>query len=443
MRRLLPFALVLAAFAAAWVLVPKKRFTARPDKNLVLVIACTLRADQTSLGGPLDTTPYLASLGAEGAVFTDLIAAAPWTRAASTALITGRSPGAAGLSDPGPGANDRALPAEVTTLAEALHDQGWVTLGATANPNLSEAFQFDQGFDVYESLSDLWRHGGRAKVPGTEVNATAARLLDAADPSRPTYLQLMYVDSHAPLDAEEAEWLRFVQGGVPRHVAEYRGLLTRLDARLAELDALLAERGLTPENTVLAVVGDHGEGLLFPRHHGMGHGLYLYPSTLHVPFVVRGPGIAPGTRIEDIAAGVDVAPTLAELVGVPFEGTSHAAALRGEAPPAREVAYASTWFRNAHRGAAYRSDVACLEDFRPDEPAHPGADKPPFPEACFDRRFPEFAEPTERDAALAEALRAWFVEEERALTAVDVELGEVEDDLSQALRALGYATDDE
>ena len=53
------------------------------------------------------------------------------------------------------------------------------------------------------------------------------------------------------------------------------------------LDEALVARGLTEENTVFIVVGDHGEGLSYPKHHGKGHGNYLYPSTTEVPWVVR------------------------------------------------------------------------------------------------------------------------------------------------------------
>jgi arylsulfatase len=441
-RRLLSLLVVFTCFALVWLAQPRRDYSQRAPKNLVLVIACTLRADQTSVGSALDTTPTLARWAREGANIRQLIAAAPWTRAASTGLLTGLPPSTVGLSEPGPGANDRALPEGVTTLAEVLDTAGWETLGATANPNLNAAFQFDQGFDQYESMTGLWRHSGVVKVPGTEVNRAAARLLDRADPTKPTYLQLVYVDSHAPLDASPAESTRFALPGLPEQVAAYRGLVRRLDTRLAELEDILAARGLTQENTILAVVADHGEGLLFPRHHGMGHGLYLYPSTLHVPFVVRGPGVPPGTEVDGLVSGLDVAATLAELVGETFPGMSHADAIRRGDPTQRTEAMAATWFRNAHRGAIYTEELACLRDFTPDVPAHPTAKKPPFPTACFDRSSADFDRATRADPALMERLETWFREEERRLGAAATEAGDVDHQLREALEALGYAISD-
>lgn len=439
MRRFLTFAILLAAFGLAWWLLPKREHAPRAEQNLVLVIACTLRADQTSVGGPAETTPTLARWAAEGAVFTDVIAAAPWTRAASAALVTAHTPSSLGLAEPGPGGNDRALPTEAHTLAEALHAEGWSTLGASANPNLNAEFQFDQGFDAYESLSELWREG-LYKVPGTEVNKAAERLLDGADPSRPTYLQLVYVDAHSPMDATEAETAPFLEDHLPQRVSEYRAQVHRLDTRLAELERLLAARGLTRDNTTFALVADHGEGLLWPEHHGHGHGLYLYPSTIHVPFVLTGRGVPAGVVVDGLVSGEDVAPTLAELVGVDFAGHSHAKALLGE-DTARDRAFAATWFRSARRAAVYTSELACQRDYSPEVPAHPYKEKPPFPTGCFERAFPDFSERTATDPELADALDAWFTAEEEALASAHVERGAVEGELEAALKALGYATE--
>ena len=51
--------------------------------NLVLVIGCTVRRDQTSVHGGTAATPFLQQLASEGGRFEDLVTAAPWTRAAS------------------------------------------------------------------------------------------------------------------------------------------------------------------------------------------------------------------------------------------------------------------------------------------------------------------------------------------------------------------------
>lgn len=63
-----------------------------------------------------------------------------------------------------------------------------------------------------------------------------------------------------------------------------------------------------------------------------------YEEDLRVPLVVRGPGVAPGSRATLLSANVDYAPTLAALAGVAVpdfvDGRSLQPLLRGETPPA-------------------------------------------------------------------------------------------------------------
>jgi arylsulfatase A-like enzyme len=100
-----------------------------------------------------------------------------------------------------------------------------------------------------------------------------------------------------------------VEEVIQRYLAE----VEVADAGLGVLIAGLALRGLH-ERTVLVVTSDHGENL-------GEHGLYfhhggLYRETVHVPLLVAVPGASP-IRIGDQVETVDIAPTIADLLGVP------------------------------------------------------------------------------------------------------------------------------
>jgi tetratricopeptide (TPR) repeat protein len=90
------------------------------------------------------------------------------------------------------------------------------------------------------------------------------------------------------------------------------------------------------------VTSDHGECL---GDHGENtHGLFVYDAALRVPLLLRFPAQIPaGTRSDHLVAGVDLAPTLLDLLGQPpmteIEGVSFAAAARGETLPPRQPAY--------------------------------------------------------------------------------------------------------
>ena len=91
------------------------------------------------------------------------------------------------------------------------------------------------------------------------------------------------------------------------------------DAELGRLLAGLAELGLDGR-TAVALTADHGEEFL--DHGGFEHGHTLYGELVHVPLLIRAPGLAPAR----LAAGVgliDVGPTLCELAGLaPLPGAS-------------------------------------------------------------------------------------------------------------------------
>jgi tetratricopeptide (TPR) repeat protein len=98
------------------------------------------------------------------------------------------------------------------------------------------------------------------------------------------------------------------------------------------------------ERTLIVVAGDHGESL--GEHDEQEHGLTLYNSVLHVPWIWAGRGVTvAGRRIQQPVSLVDLRPTLLEAVGLrdpaPISGHSLRAALTGGEIPAEEC-YSAT-----------------------------------------------------------------------------------------------------
>jgi uncharacterized sulfatase len=93
----------------------------------------------------------------------------------------------------------------------------------------------------------------------------------------------------------------------------------------------------------VVLTADHGEE--FGEHGRQGHGHSLYDEVLHVPFVVRAPGLLPaGRRVGGLASLVDVMPTLLDLLDVPVpagvEGVSLAGRMRADGGTAERPVYA-------------------------------------------------------------------------------------------------------
>jgi len=301
----------------------------RPD--VVLVTIDTLRADRVwSAAGPAGLTPAIAELGRTGAVFLDATAHAPLTLPSHASILTGRYPLAHGVHDN----SAFALDASVPTLATILRGAGYHTAAFVSSFVLRGATGLAHGFDLYD---DRLEGAGRMHLTttslerrGAEVAREAARWVK--DAPRPFFLWVHFYDPHAPYDPPPAFAAKFP--GRP-----YDGEVAAADFGVSTLlDALPPARR---RETLVVLTGDHGESL--GEHGESEHGILLYDSTLHVPLVVQGPGVAAGVTVSRQVRHVDLLPTIEELAGVSapasIDGVSLVPLLKGS-----EGRQAFTWF---------------------------------------------------------------------------------------------------
>ena len=93
------------------------------------------------------------------------------------------------------------------------------------------------------------------------------------------------------------------------------------------------------DNTYIVFTSDNG---WLAGEHRFDEGKdRAYEESAHVPLFVRGPGIAPGTEVEELTLNTDFAPTFADLAGVEpgeTDGRSLAPLMRGEEPASRRTA---------------------------------------------------------------------------------------------------------
>ncbi len=151
------------------------------------------------------------------------------------------------------------------------------------------------------------------------MERTADRTTDAAlrwlddvprGPSpAPFFLWVHYFDPHAPYEAPAEYTLRAA--------SPYDGEIAFVDAQLGRLLQRVEERG-GPGRTLVLVTADHGESL--GEHGEDTHGIFVYDSTLRVPFLLEGPGVPAGRVSETVARGIDVAPTLLDYAGLGDKG---------------------------------------------------------------------------------------------------------------------------
>lgn len=311
--------------------------SAAPAKNVVLITIDTVRADHLgSYGYKEAETPWLDRLAREGVRFTQASAPVPLTLPSHSSLLSGLLPPHHGLRNNGAG----SFPGDKPTLASILSGQGFRTGAFVGAFVLDRRFGLSRGFEVYDD--EIERAPGEGVVleaerPGREVVDRALAWLGKEDP-RPFFLWVHLYDAHAPYEPPSPQRER--HPGRP-----YDGEIATVDEQVGRLLQELDRRGLSG-STAVAVAGDHGEAL--GEHGELTHGLLLYEPTLHVPLIVRAPGLPAGKVLETPVSLVDLGPTLAGLAGQTFsttiDGRDLSASLREGKEPAPTDVYAETQY---------------------------------------------------------------------------------------------------
>ena len=317
---------------------------AKPD--VVVIVLDTVRADRLSVyDAGLDTTPNLTKWAQDARVYTRMQSVGAWTLPSHASLFTGQYPVTHGAEGTPRGvlASARALHADADTLARRLKGAGWQTVGIAGNrAYLDRRWGLSQGFDAWLCEGLAKSRDGIPYVTADRVVDMATQVLEAPR-TQPLFLFLNFMDAHAPYIPREGyvrdpavlepgtlpyakRWPevreRLLATGkldpdIQRSWTEaYDSELRFLDAQLARLFASMAEHGIGPEDQVV-ILADHGEYL--GDHGYQGHSQDLYEQVLHIPLLVRSPGVQPG-RDDAPVQTTDVPSMVLRGVGLPAFG---------------------------------------------------------------------------------------------------------------------------
>src|SRR5512145_1422766 len=312
---------IAAAAAAGWMLAVRGRTVTSPagvdlghplggarpeDLNVIVLTLDTTRWDRIgAYGDRTATTPNLDRLAGEGTLFEQAIAAVPLPLPSHSTMFTGLLPPRHGVRDNG----GYVLDARHPTLASLLKSRGWQTGAFVGAFVLDGKWGLDQGFDTYFDKFDMTKY--RSLSPG-DVARRGAEVVENAMPwleqhaGGRFFAWLHFYDAHSPYDPPEPFRSRFAD-------RPYAGEIAYVDFQVGRILQWLDTKGLA-DRTIVVAVGDHGESL---NEHGEGtHGLFIYDSTMRVPFIVRAPfSNTRGKRVPGIVRTEDVMPTILELTG--------------------------------------------------------------------------------------------------------------------------------
>jgi choline-sulfatase len=302
-------------------------------KNVLVIFIDTLRFDRLGIAGyrrdGKSLTPRLDDFAGKAVVFNHAYAQAPNTPRSVPSFLTSRYPSQVKVDKK---FKDYATVLDDNdTLFEGLKAGGFTTIGETSHFYFCDRKRYPQSCgDVASFLktnitqgADEWDNTGALNIPESNhdtagpriVQKAVARLGELAKADTRFAMLVHLFEPHSTY--MEHEGFRYTERGTAALVQKYDYEIAFEDGLIGQLLDALDATGLTRTTTVV-VMADHGE--TFGTHIVAGkpaffHGDNLYHDLVHVPLMFRSPGAA-ACRRDDVVQLIDMAPTIAALLGV-------------------------------------------------------------------------------------------------------------------------------
>jgi arylsulfatase A-like enzyme len=326
--------------------------------NILWFIVDDMSANFSCYGEKLIETPNVDRLAREGTRFAHAFTAAPVCSPCRSGFITGMYQTTIGAHHhrSGRGVEKIVLPEGVEPVPAILQRAGYYTCIGSGLPDAGRRgkkaakkkaadpeggggglgktdYNFEWAPSIYDSNDWAGRKpgqpffmqvqtGGGKLRGGTDANAMAlaerakAELGSATDPEK------VVLPPYYPRDPV-----------LLRDWAAYLDAVRFTDKHVGDVLARLEKEGIL-EQTLIIFTTDHGIS------HARGK-QFLYDEGTHVPFVVRGPGIAKGKVRDDLIELIDLTPITLAAAGLPIPAGMQAKNVFAKEYAPREFAFAA------------------------------------------------------------------------------------------------------
>ena len=361
--------------------------------NVVFILADDLGWSDTTLYGTTSfyETPNIERLAKRGMLFSNAYTVHPLCSPTRSSIMSGQDPARTGFTSaaghtatvilekalaPNALADQKVrtpksvsrLDIKYTTLAEVIHDAGYVTghfgkwhLGREPYTPLEHGFDTDvphwPGPGPAGSYVAPWKFPDALdfdpSMPNEHIEdrmADEATAFLEANKDKPFFLNYWAFSVHAPFDAKQAlidKYAKKADPKNPQRTPVYGAMVESLDDAVGQLLDTLDRLNLT-DNTIVVFFSDNG-GNMYDRVDGIpptsnaplrGGKAMIYEGGVRVPCAVVWPGkIKPGSNSDAMLVSTDWYPTLLEMLGIDkpagyqLDGVSQVPALRGETGP--------------------------------------------------------------------------------------------------------------
>ncbi len=314
-------------------------------------------------GQPLDITPNLDKLAAEGVKFDNAFSPQPVCGPCRALFQTGRYP-----TETGCFRNNIMLPAGVKTLGQYIEEAGYETAyigkwhlasdgelekppvidhtvtaipkelrgGYTGYWRTADVLEFtSHGYDGFvfdENDNKIEFKGYRADC----INDMALEFFDTYDRKKPFFMTISQIEPHHQNDHRHYEGpegskekfanfilppdLAALKGNAAEEYPDYLGQCAALDENLGRLIERLKKEGLY-DDTVIIFASDHGSHFMTRNRdeHLNGYDDYkrsCHDGCLHVPLVIAGGPYKGGVAVQDLVSTESLPKTILAIAGV-------------------------------------------------------------------------------------------------------------------------------
>jgi arylsulfatase A len=327
---------------------------AQRPPSIIMIVADDLGWGDVGFNGRTEwSTPNLDRLARQGTTFRRMYTAAVVCAPSRAAFLTGKYTIHSGVRR-----NEDDLPAEETTIAEALRPKGYATAlfgkwhhGKSREAKKGYVHPQDQGFDEFFGYTDavdawekfpamLWE--GRQRVPASGyfddlITDRAVEFL-GRHKDAPFFLYLAPIATHfsiaAPADEVERHRGKLPEADPAQPLnATYAAMVTRLDRNVGRLIETL-ERLKLSGDTLVVFTSDHGatfesgnqgtSAALDSNRPFRGQKRTVWEGGIRVPGLAYWPGRIPaGVVSEDVMHLTDLLPTFVAAAGGEKQSSWH------------------------------------------------------------------------------------------------------------------------
>jgi arylsulfatase A-like enzyme len=323
--------------------------------NLLLITLDNLRLDHLNIYGySRDTSPSIKALAKEATIFENAFTVSTNSGPSHATILTGLYPIQHGLVD-----NGQKIHADTPTLAGYLKKNDYETAGFVGYYALSEESNLHNGFQTFEyhkiknheheekTIEDdllgfratqgwLEKHVQKSQQNPFFVWMHVQNIHESYDPP-PPYNSLFgqfsnyrkfdgfdgKFDIRCANDLADAWRSGVLPSGFEKDViALYDGEIKLVDDYLKKIFSTLRSAGVY-DNTVIAVLADHGEVLFESYEHefykmGPGHTARYSDAAIRIPLIIKPakPLKKTPSFLSEMVSTIDLVPTLIELMGL-------------------------------------------------------------------------------------------------------------------------------